>query len=528
MKTYLFADGQKRAFKAELIAELVEPAEPPKDEDRERLSRGLNAGGNATPKAINLELEKQILASPEDPAPYLVYADWLQQRDDPRGVLIPIQADLLRDPNSRKLRDAERKLLEAHGSYLLPSSLYTLLRLPNRDRDPRTHCQAIWKLGFLEAVHLAKRPRQEGEIAPVVEELLRHPSAHFLRKLSIGSLGSTDEFNYITSIAAIARARHPLLRELVIGDFDEKIMDLSFSRVGTASPLFSAKATPALERLTLRAGNVRFTSHVQHPKLKALHLITSEFAETNLQHVLAGSMPELETLEISSTGLTIINPHLALGRFRKNHPKLRTLALRTTSDTFALLEGIVLSGLVSQLTHLELDGGDLQDAQVPKIEKLKKDLAALRALTLSGAKLTPAGAKRLTKIGEGVQATAQTRRIALTEENVVARAPDATSAQSARALANPKKWLIVGRDTKDRNRLWGEIEGRDHYYVLVNVVDRDETSCTCASPKDPCKHALALLFLAASQYDFEDRAIPDQLLRQSRDRPEYRSYWDWD
>src|SRR5258707_11757256 len=36
----------------------------------------------------NPELEQVILAAPDDPAGYLVYADWLQANGDPRGELI--------------------------------------------------------------------------------------------------------------------------------------------------------------------------------------------------------------------------------------------------------------------------------------------------------------------------------------------------------------------------------------------------------------------------------------------------------
>src|SRR5215212_4359113 len=75
-RTYLFADGVRRSFKESYCERFIVPAEaPPSDEDRERLSRGLLAGGLATPKAIHLELEAQIDARPDDPAASLVYAD---------------------------------------------------------------------------------------------------------------------------------------------------------------------------------------------------------------------------------------------------------------------------------------------------------------------------------------------------------------------------------------------------------------------------------------------------------------------
>ncbi|MBA3538368.1 MAG: TIGR02996 domain-containing protein, partial [Deltaproteobacteria bacterium] len=42
----------------------------------------------------NPKLEAAILADPDDTAAYLVYADWLQSRGDPRGELIVLQHQL--------------------------------------------------------------------------------------------------------------------------------------------------------------------------------------------------------------------------------------------------------------------------------------------------------------------------------------------------------------------------------------------------------------------------------------------------
>jgi uncharacterized Zn finger protein len=94
-------------------------------------------------------------------------------------------------------------------------------------------------------------------------------------------------------------------------------------------------------------------------------------------------------------------------------------------------------------------------------------------------------------------------------------------------LARPTKWLALGHDRR-RDRVWGEYEGRDHYYVYAQLGGR-EAGCDCGSPKDPCKHALALLLLAANQHDFPEQAVPDALVRNaSQERPTYRpDGYDW-
>jgi len=74
----------------------------------------------ATPEdGARLKLLAAVLAAPEDDAPRLVYADWLQERSDPRGELISIQCLLAAGPEfptqRRSLRQREKELLDEHG-----------------------------------------------------------------------------------------------------------------------------------------------------------------------------------------------------------------------------------------------------------------------------------------------------------------------------------------------------------------------------------------------------------------------------
>ena len=66
------------------------------------------------------ELLAAVLASPDDLPLRLVYADFLQERGDPRGELITVQCKLYqlgagRSDQRATLRERERALLEAHG-----------------------------------------------------------------------------------------------------------------------------------------------------------------------------------------------------------------------------------------------------------------------------------------------------------------------------------------------------------------------------------------------------------------------------
>jgi uncharacterized protein (TIGR02996 family) len=62
---------------------------------------------------------RAVLADPDDDEPRLVYADWLEERDDPRGEFIRLQCILARlagsDPIRAALAARERQLLRRHG-----------------------------------------------------------------------------------------------------------------------------------------------------------------------------------------------------------------------------------------------------------------------------------------------------------------------------------------------------------------------------------------------------------------------------
>ena len=75
------------------------------------------------------EFLQQIVAAPEDVEPRLVYADWLEERGDPRGDFIRIQCELAEiDPyaamSSEEEYDRRDELLERESD----------LRLANEER----------------------------------------------------------------------------------------------------------------------------------------------------------------------------------------------------------------------------------------------------------------------------------------------------------------------------------------------------------------------------------------------------------
>lgn len=84
-----------------------------------------------------------------------------------------------------------------------------------------------------------------------------------------------------------------------------------------------------------------------------------------------------------------------------------------------------------------------------------------------------------------------------TAEQILALAPDASSAKNGKDLATPRKWVSLGQNEQ---AVWGECQGSGKTPYQTQI-DLTETAfrCTCPSRKFPCKHGLGLFILTLSQ-----------------------------
>lgn len=95
-----------------------------------------------------------------------------------------------------------------------------------------------------------------------------------------------------------------------------------------------------------------------------------------------------------------------------------------------------------------------------------------------------------------------------TTDQVLALAPDASSAKSGKGLANPRKWVTLGHD---EHAIWGECQGSSKTPYRTQV-DKNGPGfrCSCPSRKFPCKHAIGLLLLLANKPEaFTETTQPD-------------------
>jgi uncharacterized protein (TIGR02996 family) len=113
--------------------------------------------------AANEDLEAQIDASPDDPAAFLVYGDWLEAHGDPRGELVAVQAAQLsaRGAELARLKARESELLATHADQLVGPELATYTKLGET---------IDWYCGFIQAAD-----------GGFTKSSLDHASTRFLR-----------------------------------------------------------------------------------------------------------------------------------------------------------------------------------------------------------------------------------------------------------------------------------------------------------------------------------------------------------
>jgi uncharacterized Zn finger protein len=93
----------------------------------------------------------------------------------------------------------------------------------------------------------------------------------------------------------------------------------------------------------------------------------------------------------------------------------------------------------------------------------------------------------------------------LSSTQVLALAPDGSSAQAGQKLANLRYWRNLGQSPL---AAWGECQGSALYQVRVELT-AFAVKCTCPSHKFPCKHGIALLLLVADSQQVPSSDPPD-------------------
>lgn len=189
------------------------------------------------------ELEAAILENPDDDSAYLVYADWLLARDDPRGQLIMLQHEADEADGSRKrtLQRSAKALLDQHAAYFLGPL-------------PAVRCthQLIWRYGYVRRLALEwneGRRRPAPDALEVLARILQHPSYRFMIDLQIGCIYDEGyELAFQGVIDTLTDLRRPAaVRVLDLGVTGGHRVTTDFGELGEL-----VAALPRLRRIRFR------------------------------------------------------------------------------------------------------------------------------------------------------------------------------------------------------------------------------------------------------------------------------------
>ncbi len=312
---------------------------------------------------IEPEIEASIVERAGEDEPYLVYADWLEQRGHPRGRWISLHHALSSEPSYELSLELET-LREAHAARFVPAMDETI--------DPRPF---RWRNGFIEAARLFKESSRT-PLSTRLRSLFTHPSMRFVRGLVLvyprtkGRVHDVDEAlealagapRTVDALAVchsgpawysgyddVALRRGDRLWELV-PNIRRLTLEIQSLELGTI-------VAPRLEHLTLRGGSLRGTAALSLgaadlPSLKTLHVEILGPA-SDLEFLKTLKAPSLEDLSLSRAGGAILRDTFERLAAWPGFAKLKRLQLENPSANDGSFDGGFLRELESGWGHLE-------------------------------------------------------------------------------------------------------------------------------------------------------------------------------
>ncbi len=298
---------------------------------------------------------QDVLANPDDEGLRLIYADWLEERGDPRGAFIRIQCQMadpsLKGPKRWKLRAEARRLLLRHEQEWLG---------PLRGLVERWE----FRRGFVEFVEM--RPEAFLEHA---ETLFRAtPLRHLKTVLTAGAEYAPAGSPYLARLATLEFSNsyagdpgvYALLESPSLGQLRSLLLRANAIGPGGAAALANSPKLSGLSRLDLGGnplGNEGLIALCQPPHLTGLttlnlwHIGISSAAVRALTSPIA---PRLTRLDLGQNALgdrgvwdLVEAPHLS---------SLRELGLRSNDLTDVAARALAGAPHLGGLKQLDLVG----------------------------------------------------------------------------------------------------------------------------------------------------------------------------
>ncbi len=222
------------------------------------------------------DLERAIYQDEDPSRAIAVYADWLQERNDPFGEQLALGLDPDADRFTRYLRSNAERILGEHHREFAPLTL-------------------IWRGGFID------------KIRDVVGTGIDHrPVApeHWISLLQTRSCEMLRELDFLRPIsteldAALAEHAPPGLMSVILGHLGHTLSRLArrptyhLSLCGIGIDLDADSFHPELEHLRIHVHEIRVREPLEWPNVRRLHVSSSPQVAHALSRI---QMPRLERL----------------------------------------------------------------------------------------------------------------------------------------------------------------------------------------------------------------------------------------
>jgi uncharacterized protein (TIGR02996 family) len=353
---------------------------------------------------------EDIIAHPDDDAPRLIYADWLEERGDPRGAFIRMQVELARapldDPRRPEWEFRVHDLLEDHEEEWLGPVGERVVGWQFRRgfvdavemslRDFLEHGEELTRLTPLRhlrpGVAYTTYPGQgaaripQPEDAERIPQLAKCPALRHIDTLDLSHTPLSDE-----DLAALAAS--PNLRCLTALDLAVQVRPSTIP-ILAESPLATRLTSLSLARSVAEA-ELAALSAASFPRLRALDL--SDCSWVSAWHHLARAtwLPQLTSLHLGGNAIRAEDLVLLLSSPRLGN--LEHLDLRPQFPTqlgTRILETLLGNAHLSRLARVCLDG-HVAEPQAVHDFVASPSLPALTALRLNRLDLRPAGLRLL-------------------------------------------------------------------------------------------------------------------------------------
>ncbi|MFT3694115.1 MAG: TIGR02996 domain-containing protein [Kofleriaceae bacterium] len=302
-------------------------------------------------------LEAECRAAPNDPEPWIVYADWLMQQGDPRGEI----AALIRTDTA--------------GSHALLAEHHELLFGEGETRVDITG----WRHGFASSVTIKTEYDGPESLIQMTKEFLDHPISAFVDEFRFGLSsfeGENDWGPVLDEIVEWAHADH--VRAMRFDDFTQDEQEISWVNPGNLSKLWQL---PNLREVVIHGSDCTLGA-IEAPRLSTFIRKSGGLSEQQVMEIVDAKWPALQHLEIwfgqqnygAGGDAEMIAPILR----GTNLPKLKHLGIVNCEFSLGALEILLAGKLLPRLRSLDLSSGimwtrefDLLIANVDKLRHLE-------------------------------------------------------------------------------------------------------------------------------------------------------------